>query len=103
MIIYRFQVIPTSRDPSLAIFMLLKPMAYLVYHTLKRHGMYTGGKLNPVPFDEKSLTDKSQCKKNSETKESTLCVSFKTNGRTLKREFECPIHGIINSGKIEGG
>ena len=25
---------------------------------------------------------------------------FKTNGR--KCDFECPIHGIINSGKIEG-
>ena len=26
--------------------------------------------------------------------------SFKTSGR--KCDFECPIHGIINSGKIEG-
>ena len=34
--------------------------------------MYPGGTPNPVPFDEKSLTDKSQCKKTSETKESTL-------------------------------
>ena len=47
-------------------------MAYLVHHTLNRNGMYTGGKPNPVPFDEKSLTDKSQCKKTSETKENTF-------------------------------
>ena len=28
------------------------------------------------------------------------CFPFKTNVR--KCDFECPIHGIINSGKIEG-
>ena len=33
---------------------------------------FTGGKPNPVPFDEKSLIDKSQYKKNSETKKSTF-------------------------------
>ena len=74
-------------------------MAYLVHHTLNRNGLYTGGKPNPIPFDEKSLTDKSQCKKNSETKKSTLFL-FKTSGR--KCDFECPVHGIMNSGKIEG-
>ena len=47
-------------------------MACLVHHTLNRNGIYTGRKPNPVPFDEKSLTDKSQCKKNSGTKKSTL-------------------------------
>ena len=75
-------------------------MAYLIHHTLNRNGIYTGGKPNPIPFDEKSLTEKSQCKKNSKTKKSTLFFPFKTNGR--KYDFECPIHGIINRGKIEG-
>ena len=50
-------------------------MAYLVHHTLNRNGIYTGG--NPKPTnDEKSLTDKSQCKKNLETnKKSTFFFS----------------------------
>ena len=43
-------------------------MAYLVHHTLNRNEIYTGRKPNPVIFDEKSLTDKWQCKKNSEIK-----------------------------------
>ena len=73
-------------------------MAYLVHHSLNRNGIYTNGKPNPVPFDEKSLTDKSQCKTNSETKNSAL-FSIQTNGR--KCDFERAIHGIINSGKIE--
>ena len=59
-----------------------------------------GGKPNPVPFDEKSLTDKSQCKKNSRDYDINIFSPFKTNGR--KCDFECPIHGIIYSGKIEG-
>ena len=77
-------------------------MAYLVHNTLTRNGIYTGGKPNPVPFDEKSLTDKSQCKKNSETKNQHFFFPFKINGR--KCDFECPIQGIINSGtsNIEG-
>ena len=53
-------------------------MAYLIHHTLNRNGIYTGGKPDTVPFDEKSLT----------------------NGR--KCDFEYPIHGRINGGKIEG-
>ena len=73
MIIYRFQVIQVSRDPSLPIFMLLEPrMAYLVHHTLNRNGTCTGGKRNPLPFDENIITDKSQHQKNSETSKSTL-------------------------------
>ena len=74
-------------------------MAYLVHHTLNRNGTYTGGKRNPLPFDENIITDKSQHKKNSETSKSTL-FPFKTNGR--KCDLECPIHGIINSCEIEG-
>ena len=74
-------------------------MAYLVHRTLNRNKIYTSGKPNPMPFDETSLTDKSQCKKNSETKNQHF-FPFKTNGR--KCDFECPIHGIISSGKIEG-
>ena len=66
-------------------------MAYLVHHTLNRNETYTGGKRNPLPFDDKSLTDKSQHKK--KTNKSTL-FPFKTNGR--KFDFECAIHGIIN-------
>ena len=74
-------------------------MAYLIHHTLTRNGIYTVGSQTPYPLMKKSLTDKSQCKKNSETKQSTL-FPFKTNGR--KCDFESPIHGVINSGKIEG-
>ena len=63
------------------------------------HHTYTGGKRNPLHFDEKSLTDESQQKRNLETKKSTF-FPFKTNVRKI--DFECPIHGIINSGKLEG-
>ena len=75
-------------------------MAYLVHHTLNRNGTYTGGKRNPLPFDENIITDKSQHKKNSETSKSTLFFPFKTSGR--KCDLDCPIHGIINSCEIEG-
>ena len=75
-------------------------MVYLVHHTLNRNGTYTGGKRNPLPFDENIITDKSQHKKNSETSKSTLFFPFKTNGR--KCDLEGPIHGIINSCEIEG-
>ena len=37
-------------------------MAYLFNHTLNRNGTYTGGKRNPLPFDENIITDKSQQK-----------------------------------------
>ena len=70
MIIYRFQVIQTSRDPTLPIFIIV--IAYLVHHTLNRNGTYTGRKLNPLSFDEKSLTNESQHKSNSETNKSTF-------------------------------
>ena len=52
-------------------------MAYLVHHALNRNGTYTDGKRNPLPFDEKSLTDKSQYKTNSETNKSTLFFHLK--------------------------
>ena len=56
--------------------MLLEPYGissppYLVHHTLNRNGTYTGGKRNPLPFDENIITDKSQHKKKSETSKST--------------------------------
>ena len=47
-------------------------MAYVVLHTLNRNGTYTGGKRNPLPFDENIITDQSQHKKNSEISKSTL-------------------------------
>ena len=75
-------------------------MVYLVHHTLNRNRTYTGGKRNPLPFDQKSLTDKSKHKTNSETYKSTLFFPFKTSGWMC--DFECPIHGIINSGEIAG-
>ena len=68
MISYRFQVIQTSRDLSLSIFMLLEPHGL----SFRQNEIYTGGKLNPLPFDEKSITDKSQHKKNLGTNKSTL-------------------------------
>ena len=37
-------------------------MTYLVHHTLNRNGTYTGGKRNPLPFDENIITDKSHQK-----------------------------------------
>ena len=64
--------IQTSGDLSLAIFILLEPFG--VSSTLNRNWIYTGGKPNPVPFDEKSLIDKSQCKKNSETNQYFFCL-----------------------------
>ena len=74
-------------------------MAYLVHHTLNRNGTYTGGKRNPLPFDENIITDKSQHKRNSETSKKHF-FPFKSNER--KGKLECPIHGIINSCEIEG-
>ena len=44
----------------------------LVHHTLNGNETYTGRKRNPLPFDEKRLTDKTLHKKNSETNKSTL-------------------------------
>ena len=55
-------------------------MTYLIHHTLNRKKKLYWWEPNTVSFDEKSLIDKSQCKKNSETKKSTFCP-FKTNGR----------------------
>ena len=78
-------------------------MAFLAHHTLNRNGTYTGGKRNPLHFDENIITDKSQHKKNSEISKSTVFFfffPFNTNGR--KCDLECPIHGIINSCEIEG-
>ena len=47
-------------------------MAYLVHHTLNWKGTYTGGKGNPLSFDDNIITEKSQHKKNSEISKSTL-------------------------------
>ena len=74
-------------------------MAYLVHHTVNRNGTYTGGKRNPLPFDKNIITDKTQYKKNSETNKSTL---FPIQNQGKKVWFWIPIHGIINSGQIEG-
>ena len=92
-------MIQVSRDSSLSIFILLNRIAYLVDHTLNRNGTYTGGKRNPLPFDENIFTDKSQHKKNSETANQHF-LPFKSSGR--KCDLACPIHGIINSCEIEG-
>ena len=73
-IIYRLQMIQTSRDPSLSIFLLLE--LYGIHHALNRNGTYAGGKRNPLSFDENILTDKSQHKKNSGTNKSTLLFFF---------------------------
>ena len=43
--------------------------------------------------------DKSQYKQKPETNKSTL---FSIQSQWKKCDFECPIHGIISSGKIEG-
>ena len=74
-------------------------MAHLVHHTLNRNGTYTGGKRNPLPFDENIITDKSQHKKNSGTSTSTL---FSIQIQWKKMWSLIPIHGIINSCEIEG-
>ena len=83
MIIYRFQVIQISRDPSLSIFMLLEQYGIssppyteskwnLKWWEAKSPGLsYTDGKRNPPAFDENIITNKSQHKKNSETSKST--------------------------------
>ena len=69
---------------------------HLVHHTLNLNGVYTGGKRNTLPFEEKKkLTDKLRHKKISQSKTSTLFSPLKTNGR--KNDYESPIHGVINS------
>ena len=74
-------------------------MAYLVHHTLNRNGTSTGGKRNPLRFEENIITDKSQHRR-TQRLANLHFFSFKTNGR--KCDFECPIHGIIKSCEIEG-
>ena len=72
MIIYRFQVTQTSRDASFAIFMLLEPYGISSPPYIEsKWNLHWWEAKGPVTFDEKSLTDNSQCKKNSETKTST--------------------------------
>ena len=74
-------------------------MAYLVTHTFNRNGIYTGGKPNRVPLMKKvSLINRSA--KRPQRLKSQHCFPFKTNRRQC--DFECRIHGVINSGKIEG-
>ena len=58
---------------------------------MNRNGTYTGGKRNPLHCNEKSLTDESQHKRNSETNKSTF-FPFKPN--VNKCDFECPIRGV---------
>ena len=67
MIIYRFQVIQISMDPSLSIFMLLERFGVSSPPYIE-----SKWKRNPLPFDENIITDKSQHKKNSEISKSTL-------------------------------
>ena len=66
-------------------------------YTLNRNGTYTGGKRNPLSFDESFITDKSQ---QTQKPANQHFFRFKTNGR--KCDLECPIHGIINSCEIKG-
>ena len=86
MIIYRFQVIRTSRDPSLSIFMLLEPyeVSSPPYIESKWNLLIPVGIETYYPL----------------MKTNQHFFSFKTNGR--KCDFGSPIHGIINSGQIEG-
>ena len=57
------------------------------------------GSQTPYPLIKKVSLINSSGKKHQRLK-SQHCFPFKANGR--KYDFECPIHGIINSGKIEG-
>ena len=52
--------------------MLLEPYGVSSPPYIESNGTYTGGKRNPLPFDENTITDKSQHKKNRETSKSTL-------------------------------
>ena len=76
MIIYRFQVIHTSRDHSFAIFMLLEPygVSSLPYIESKWNLHWLEAKPRTIWW--KSLTGISQCKKNTETKKSTFFFFF---------------------------
>ena len=47
-------------------------MTHLVHHTLNLNGIYTGGKRNTLPFEQKNLTDKLRHKKISQSKTPTL-------------------------------
>ena len=76
-------------------------MAYLVHHTLNRKATYTSGKRNPLPIHGKELSPWiTRSTKRSQRLTNQHFFPFKTYGR--KCNFECPIHGIINSGKVEG-
>ena len=79
--IYTKRTFYTSRLSSI-VFMYFKPagilpyqfsrclsrMTHLVHHTLNLNGIYTGGKRNTLPFEEKNLTDKLRHKKISRSK-----------------------------------
>ena len=74
-------------------------MAYLVHHTLNGNSIYTDGKRNTLPIEEKKLNEKSQHKKSSQYKHQLF---FSIVNQWKKVSFEWPIHWIINSVKMEG-
>ena len=103
MIIYRFQVIPISRDPSLSIFMLLEP------YGVSSHGVSSppyidseltlSGSETPYPL-MKTLSLINRSTKRTQRLANQHFFPFKINGR--KCDLECPVQGIINSCEIEG-
>ena len=74
-------------------------MVYLVHHTLNRNEIYTGGKRNPYPL-LKTISLINRGTKRTQRLTNQHLFPFKTNGR--KWDFDCTIHGIINTGKIVG-
>ena len=75
MIIYRFQLIQISRDPSLAIFTLIELYGISSPPYIESKWNLHLWEAKPLTLWWKSLTDKSRCKKNSETKKSTFFQS----------------------------
>ena len=73
-------------------------MAYLVHHTLNRNGTYTGGKRTYQFMDKVLRINRSTNRSQRLTDQHFFPI--KTNGK--KCDFDCPIHWIFNSGKIEG-
>ena len=64
-------------------------MAYLVHLALTRNGTNAAGKPNPVPFDdEKFLTVKSQCKKNSKTLKINTSLHIKPMEESVISKFQ---------------
>ena len=95
MIIYRFQVIQVSRDPSLSIFMLLEPYdtSSPPYIELKWNFTVVGSETSYPLMKTLSLINRSS-QRTQRLANQHFFFPFESNGR--KCDLECQIHGVIN-------